>query len=454
MGKRNRERRRAKQQQQRRSRPSGSPPGGRHRGGSEHRIGDEAAEAVVMSAAHAFGSGQEATYERLLAALVDEGSQGHVARQVDAVLARCLERAVGEAWQRGWQPADLVQVVGRRLAAAHERVAVEAVAAEARRYARTTLHPRWIAQLVALGADSEAAPPDGGPSAADHAERVRHSLETLSVLLFLPPLPRLCPLPGEAPFGEHAGGMRSAGPGRADPRMLERVRALLAKAESTSFPEEAEALTAKAQELMARHAIDRALLDAATGDGASPVGRRLPIDDPYAGAKSLLLSEVAQANRCRSVWSKELGFSTVFGHEADVDSVELLFTSLLVQATAAMTAAGRSVDRWGRSRTRSFRQSFLVAYATRIGARLREAAAAGAAAAEEEHGASLLPVLAAQDEAVEEACVAAFPELSQRSMAATNASGWYAGLAAAEVASLDARPQVAGPSPGTGATVS
>ena len=39
---------------------------------------------------------------------------------------------------------------------------------------------------------------------------------------------------------------------RPDEKVLGRVRALLAKAESTTFPEEAEALTAKAQELMAR----------------------------------------------------------------------------------------------------------------------------------------------------------------------------------------------------------
>ena len=117
------------------------------------------------------------------------------------------------------------------------------------------------------------------------------------------------------------------------------MRALLAKAESTSFPEEAEALTAKAQELMSRHAVDRALVDAAAAGATSAVGRRLGLDDPYAGAKSLLLSEVAEANGCRSVWSKDLGFATVFGQEADIDSVELLFTSLLGQATAAMTAA-------------------------------------------------------------------------------------------------------------------
>lgn len=55
---------------------------------------------------------------------------------------------------------------------------------------------------------------------------------------------------------------------------------------------------------------------------------------------------------------------------SDLDAVELLFTSLLVQATTAMLAAGSRQDAHGRSRTRSFRQSFLAAYAQRIGERL------------------------------------------------------------------------------------
>jgi hypothetical protein len=46
-------------------------------------------------------------------------------------------------------------------------------------------------------------------------------------------------------------------PADLDQRMLDRVRALLAKAESTDFPQEADAFTARAQELMARHRIDR-----------------------------------------------------------------------------------------------------------------------------------------------------------------------------------------------------
>ena len=223
------------------------------------------------------------------------------------------------------------------------------------------------------------------------------------------------------------------------------MRALLAKAESTTFPEEAEALSAKAQELMARHAIDSAMVAAggsagAAGDG--PTGVRVPVDDPYAGAKSILLAEVAAANRCRAVWSKGLGFSTVLGFESDLEFVDVLYTSLLVQATSAMVAAGSQVDRSGRSRTRSFRQAFLLAYAGRIGQRLREAEAASRTAAAEQYGQALVPVLADRSAAVRAAEAEAFPPLVSRSVSVSNAAGWAAGNAAADLASLSGRTAV------------
>jgi hypothetical protein len=164
------------------------------------------------------------------------------------------------------------------------------------------------------------------------------------------------------------------------------------------------------------------------------MGVRVSIDDPYANAKSHLLHGVALANRCRAVYAPALGFSTLLGHEIDVDTVELLYSSLLVQATTAMVAAGRHVDWAGRSRTRSFRQSFLLAYATRIAARLKEANQA--MVAEAQAGTNLLPVLASRENAVEEAVAKAFPRLSRNRASATNQAGWAAGTAAANVASL------------------
>jgi hypothetical protein len=227
---------------------------------------------------------------------------------------------------------------------------------------------------------------------------------------------------------------------RADGRsgaVLARVRALLAKAESTTFPEEAEALSAKAQELMARHSIDQAVLRAGRGDPSTDVvAWRIGIDDPYAQAKSVLLNHIAAASGCRAVWSKNMGFSTVFGTRSDLEMVELLFTSLLLQANDAMTRAGRVSDASGRSRTRSFRQSFLLAYAARIGERLSETTARVVAEESERHASRLLPALARRDEAVDDAVRAAFPDLGQHAAAIRNYSGWVAGRAAADVASL------------------
>jgi hypothetical protein len=188
-----------------------------------------------------------------------------------------------------------------------------------------------------------------------------------------------------------------AEPPTIDPGVLHKVRSLLAKAESTTFPDEAEALTAKAQQLMDRHAIDRALLADAGGDPGRPEGRTLLVEAPYARPKFGLLSEVARANRCRAVWNTRSRVATVIGFPEDQATVELLYTSLLVQATRAMLASGTEAA----TRTRGYRHAFLTSYGHRIGQRLRLAAEATARAAAQEHGSEVLPVLLDREAAVD-----------------------------------------------------
>ncbi len=215
----------------------------------------------------------------------------------------------------------------------------------------------------------------------------------------------------------------------ADPGVLHKVRSLLAKAESTTFPDEAEALTAKAQQLMDRHAIDRAVLAASmVGATSSPEGRSLVVESPYARARFQLLTEVARANRCRAVWLKHEGIATVVGFPEDQETVELFYTSLLVQATTAMLHAGTRPD----TRTRSFRQSFLVAYAARIGERLRRADEAAVAEAERDLGGGVLPVLASREVAVDEHFSREFPHLRTMRVVARDPAGWTAGRSAAD----------------------
>ncbi|MFH9421353.1 DUF2786 domain-containing protein [Streptomyces sp. NPDC017529] len=364
---------------------------------------------------------------------------------VSAALLAAAEDAVRRCWQGGWQPADLERIMRRETGGGpRTAVVVDAMAAEARRTGRAAQSgrgARWTAQLRALEAEVWWASDTG--YLEELARRLRTSrfeatYDLLAALRVLGRLPRITPLPA-------ARSVRANPP--ADSRALGRIRGLLAKAEATDYPEEAEALSAKAQELMARHSIDEALLDHA-GDGGSaghgraagPSAIRIGIEGPYEQAKALLLDAVAAANRCQAVWSGDVGFSTLVGFEADLESAELLYTSLLLQATTAMHRAGDEHHSRGRSRrTRDFRQTFLVAYADRIRARL--AAATDEATTEAADSApDLLPVLAAREVAVAETTGELFPDTAAvRMRGIRDAAGWEQGAAAADRAHLNQR---------------
>ncbi|MDX2544725.1 DUF2786 domain-containing protein [Streptomyces sp. WI04-05B] len=346
----------------------------------------------------------------------------------DPELARRGAEFVASAWRRGWQPADLVRLVRRELDDVHVRLVSTLITAQAPD--DRARDPRWKEQLTELAATP-------APPRADRFTHATTVLELYRLLLGLPTLESLDerpPTPGESARRTHP-----------ESRMLPRIRALLAKAEATGFPEEAEALSAKAQELMARHSIDEALLAAGAPAADAPRARRLGVDAPYEEAKAILLHAVADANRCRAVWNEALGFSTVVGFEPDLEVVELLYTSLLVQATTAMTKAEAAQRAKGRNRTKTFRQSFLAAYAHKTGTRLAQAAAAETAdaAAATRTTASLLPVLATRDLAVTAHLDQMFPTTTTtRLRGVTDEAGWTEGTAAADRAQLRARPRL------------
>ncbi len=458
MSKASRLRRRAKEKRRANSRErqhsARRPPGGTaHRPPRADRAFSRdalaaVAEQLAADAVHARFHDDTGAFTRYAAQLTEMSEPPGWQRIVGETLFRCLQGAVTCAWQRGWQPTELVRHVRRVLDDRHAGMATDAVAAEMRGYAEATVDERWAKQLTAQGAQVWWGT-DGylerwrNRAGMGREPAITCALEVLYVLSTLPELARLCPPPGTARQGvlPPSRGREQA----TDQRMLARVRALLAKAESTEFEAEAEALTARAQELMARHSIDYAMLAATSGGTDTPSGRRLFVDSPYEAPKAVLLDVVAAANRSRSIWHRNLGLCTVLGFPGDLDAVELLFTSLLVQATTAMVRAGARRDSYGRSRTRSFRQSFLASYAQRIGERLSEAAdSAQRQAAAESAGMDLLPVLAARDHAVDEAVAELFPELTRSTVtSARDQEGWLRGRAAADLATLHQRREVA-----------
>ncbi|WP_082015254.1 DUF2786 domain-containing protein [Streptacidiphilus jiangxiensis] len=354
--------------------------------------------------------------------------------RIDRELLRRAEELLGVLWTRGhWRPADLARLTRRQLRPAHVSLAVDLIAAEARRYSPAALDRRWTEQLQELDA--------ARPGWADDTDWLDHAsarlrLDRFSALIHLLELLRLWgTAPALTPVGPPPGSAATlTEPVAGEPKQLARIRALLAKAEATTYAEEAEAFTAKAQELMARHSIDEALLAARSGDRTLPGAVRIGIDNPYESAKALLLDAVASANRTQSVWDKQNGFCTVVGFDADLDAVELLFTSLLVQGVTAMNSG--KVQQGGRSK--AFRQSFLVAYASRIRERLSRATAHAQHEATTEPGVpDLLPVLAARKEAVESHTSTLFPTLRKgRAIRVSDLDGWTQGQAAADRARL------------------
>lgn len=364
---------------------------------------------------------------------------------------RRIESDIATAWTRGWQPAEVARHARRTGSAAGARLVLVAIAADHAVRDPSTLDPRWAGQIHAL--DLPAVDLDDGwvrrwsaVEQLEPAEDVNAVLELAAMLAHLPRLDQLIPPPGAgadwAVQGARGGGGSTFGRGAAtddggerDP-VLEKVRALLAKAESTTFEAEAEAFTAKAQELIARHAIDVAVL--AVGDDTDcPTAIRIPIDDPYVDAKSVLLHVVAQSGRCRAAFHPSLALSTVVGFASDIAGVEMMFTSLLVQATAAMAATARAAPPGSRARSRGFRSAFLQSYATRIGQRLDEINAEMVAETDAERAASVLPVLLSREQAVDDALQDLMGTLTtRRSRGGVDAAGWASGAFAADNAQL------------------
>jgi Protein of unknown function (DUF2786) len=220
---------------------------------------------------------------------------------------------------------------------------------------------------------------------------------------------------------------------------LATVRKLLAKAERAATTAEAETYTAKAVELMARHGIDVALL-AATDPGRDAIGSlRIPMQDPYSAGKARLLGWTAAALRCRWVlhraWGGKVAAVTVFGHASDRERVEVLYTSLLLQATAQLV---RARPPWPGESVAAYRRSWLEGFAAQVHRRLVEAEerAAGGPVAPSSPAGGVALVLADRRRRVDQHFSATFPHLATLRPSVLSGSGRAAGALAGQQADL------------------
>ncbi len=225
-------------------------------------------------------------------------------------------------------------------------------------------------------------------------------------------------------------------------QILAKVRKILAKAEDpAATTAEAETYTAKAAALIAEYGIDRALLAQVDPDSDIVGDRVVVLDPPYALDKAGLLNTVAIRLRCRSVQrrnyvdgAKQISLH-LFGYESDLLRSELLYTSLLLQATSTLT---RTPVPRGESAA-AFRRSWLAGFTSAIGRRLvdsEQRAQRHAERSAEPAGPSVALVLADRSVVVREAVEKEYPRLGRAQDRRLSGSGGMAGWQAGQRADL------------------
>lgn len=365
-----------------------------------------------------------------------------------------LTNMVETLYEAGWQPFDLLHIVRRQ-----QPISVASLAAGVLLHqsdltnASDRAPEAWLDQLsdICAAYPKAASRVEVSPNflaalliSSGKTDYIAANDQWIAVLSLLgqwrslPRWPQLGPKPSQWPQQRITRKTQQA---RASSELdtpnakaLGRIRGLLAKADATDFEEEAETLTAKAQELMTRYSIDSLLL---TEGNVDIVSRRLHVDNPHAPPKAQLLHAVGTVNRVKVIWDPEFAVATVVGSPIDIEQTEILFTSLLIQATRALAHSPKAKRRKG-SASAAFGKAFLYAYAVRIGDRLSAADAHTLEDASEESG-TLLPMLAAQTVAVENEFDRLFPRVKTMRGPRLNAEGWESGHEAAGHADL-ARP--------------
>jgi hypothetical protein len=211
--------------------------------------------------------------------------------------------------------------------------------------------------------------------------------------------------------------------------VLARVRKLLAVAEHPNTPpEEADNAARAAERMIAKHAIDETLLDAAATTKTRPESQTLVVDPPYATAKTTLAGAVAAAHGVRAIIVRGVNEPLrviLVGFASDLQVVDLLYTSLLLQAT---TSVRRQAERG-----RAFRRAFLIGFAAEVGERLTATRQEAVAAA---GGSSTALAIRDRQRDVEDAVREQFPHLRTTRTTISDRGGLIAGRRSGATADL------------------
>ena len=189
-------------------------------------------------------------------------------------------------------------------------------------------------------------------------------------------------------------------------KVLAKVRALLDQAEATDYEEEAHAFISGAERLMAKYGIEEALVLAAGKPVEDTIGfRRFYVDaGKYESPRLSLVSRIARAHGLPQIiqagskeFSPELNdwykadaddrgprpkreyvkWIEVCGFESDLDYVDMLVTSLSLQAAEAVhapeTVAQMRSETNAPGHVIAWKNAFLIGFTDRVSDRIRQA---------------------------------------------------------------------------------
>lgn len=221
--------------------------------------------------------------------------------------------------------------------------------------------------------------------------------------------------------------------------MIERVRKLFAKAESTTSKPEADALLAKAYDLLAKYGISEAAARAGNDtDSSEIVEWKFEPKGKYQYDQGLLVGQVAEALHCTAVKNFD-GRIFVYGARRHLDRVEML-TGMLIAYMVA-TAGKVKAPHAGIS-TVTYRKSVMLGFIVEVRDRLRAAEASAVKESGDEPGVGL--VLLSDAKRAKEFLEKKYGRLREASSARRSSAGVQAGRAAASSVDLGGGNRVSG----------
>lgn len=227
--------------------------------------------------------------------------------------------------------------------------------------------------------------------------------------------------------------------------MKAKIAKLLAKAEGTDNPTERETYTDKATELMIRLGIDAAELEAA---GEVKPEDIVEVHRNFRGNYSIVMIPFCHSvlrgfgnlQMLQSVRSPMLRVAYIIGHKTDVELFNQLMDSLEAQAMSALRAWQKENREMRRYQTDMEKyvdsRSFLEAFGSTVGRRLRESRRTTTAESQMSSGAEL--VLASKEARVNEWMSEAHPKVrkARGGVREHGYEGLWAGRAAGERADI------------------